>query len=78
MTEEPKQSLNKRKEININEEEIKVDEQSNDDIPEINDNHNDNNDEDEMEMKSMTIKKLKQMKQSHHLLKRDNKLKLMK
>ena len=51
MTEEPKQSPNKKKQRNINEEEeIEVDEQSNDDIQEINDNHNDDeddNDEDE-------------------------------
>ncbi len=51
MTEEPKQSLNKKKQRNINEEEeIEVDEQSNNDIQEINDNLNDDeddNDEDE-------------------------------
>lgn len=51
MTEEPKQSPTKKKQRNINEEEeIEVDEQSNDDIQEINDNLNDDeddNDEDE-------------------------------
>ena len=51
MTEEPKQSPTKKKQRNINEEEeIEVNEQSNDDIQEINDNHNDDeddNDEDE-------------------------------
>jgi len=45
MTEEPKQSPNKRKQRNINEEEIEVDELSNDDIQEINDNNNDDNDD---------------------------------
>jgi len=46
MTEEPKQSPNKKKQRNINEEEeIKVDEQSNDYIQEINDNHKDDNDD---------------------------------
>ncbi len=46
MTEEPKQSPNKRKQRNINEEEeIEADELSNDDIQEINDNNNDDNDD---------------------------------
>ena len=47
MTEEPKQSLNKRKQRNINEEEIELAEQSNDNIQEIIDNHNDDNDDDD-------------------------------
>ena len=46
MTEEPKQSPNKRKQRNINEEEeIEADELSNDDIQEINGNNNDDNDD---------------------------------
>jgi cobalamin biosynthesis protein CobT len=47
MTEEPKKSPNKRKQRNINEEEIEVGELSNDDIPEINDNNNDDSNDDD-------------------------------